>query len=268
MNYVSTIAMAVVMLFVSQGEAVAQKIKGSKEIVTKTIDLDLTGVTAVEAHRSVEIEIVDKDNTDVVVSANDNLMDFVDIRVSGQTLVATLSDALGSASRVKIKVLIPYNELYNTFAVSSGSDIISSQYMRMPTLDIETKSAGKVKIDATVDNDCTIISESSSKVDLSLKIAGNCYVSALSSSSVRMGVSANQLHIEASGSSKVDVDGNVEYLIVRTASSASYDGEFLKAQNGDLNATSSSKIVYFGVNNFVTNTASSGTITNTKFLNE
>ncbi len=268
MNYVSTIAMAVVMLFASQGEAVAQKIKGSKVIVTKTIDLDLAGVTAIEAHRSVEIEIVNKDKTDVIISANDNLMDFVDIRVSGHTLVATLSDALGSVSRVKIKILIPYNELYNSFTVSSGSDIISSQYMRMSTLDIETKSAGKVKIDATVDNDCNITSESSSKVDLSAKIAGNCYLRALSSSSVQLTVSANQLHVDASGSAKVDADGNIEYLIVKTASSSSFDGEFLKAQNGDLNATSSSKIVYFGINNFVTNTASSGTITNTKFLNE
>ncbi len=269
MKNLSIIALALSLLLPMQSQAQSkEKLKGSKVIISKTIELNLEGVTAIETSRSVSVEIVDSDIQGIEISANDNLMDFVDLRVDRGTLIASLVDGLGTVRKPKITIKVPYNGSFSSYSAASGSEIVSAQYTRAQNLELKATSAGKIKIDATVDKNCHIEASASGKVELSAKIVGNCYVAAQSSASVRVGIYANELYVDAAGSSKVEADGNVEQLIVRTSASASFNGEFLKAQNGDLNATSSSSIVYFGVNNFVTNTASSGTVTNTKFLNE
>ncbi|MFR9533884.1 MAG: DUF2807 domain-containing protein [Rikenellaceae bacterium] len=245
-----------------------EKTKGSKTIITKSLELDLEGVTSIEASRTVCIEIVDKDISEIVVSANDNLMEYVNVYVVDGTLKATLTGLEGSVRRSKVKVKIPYNGSFKSFSSSSGSEILCDQYMQMPDLEIDVTTIGKVKIYATVAGNCYIRSETSGEVELTAKIVGNCDVKSLSSSEVSAHLSANELYVDASGASRIDVDGHVASLVVRTTSSAYFDGEYLKAQNGDLYASSGSAIIYFGTGNFTTNTTGTATITNTKFLNE
>ncbi len=245
-----------------------QKLKGSKEIVTKIIDLDLEGVTTIDASRTVCVEIVEEDVTEIELSANENLMEFVDIIVSDGTLFATLKGLNIPVRRTKIKVKIPYNGKFKEFKSTSGSEILSDKYMQMPTLDIDVNSIGKVKIYATVEGNCVIRTELSGEVELTAKIVGDCDIKSLSSSEVTAKISAGELYVDASGASRIRADGQVASLIVRATSSASFDGEYLKAQNGDLYASSGSSIIYFGTGIFSTNTTSSGVITNTKFLNE
>ncbi len=253
------------MPYLAEGQ---EKIKGSKTIITKNLELDLEGVTSIETSRTVCVEIVDRDITEIELSANDNLMEYVNVYVVDGTLKATLTGIDGSVRRSKIKVKIPYNGSFKEFKSSSGSEILCDQYMQMPDLNIDVSTIGKVKIYATVAGNCYIRSETSSEVDLNAKIVGDCDIKTLSSSEVSAHISANELYVDASGASRVDMDGHVASLVVRTTSSAYFDGEYLKAQNGDLYASSGSAIIYFGTGNFITNTTGTATITNTKFLDE
>ncbi len=258
------------MIFAPINQAKAAKIKGSKNIITKTVEMDLSEVTSMDVSRAVFVEIVADDAQDgmIEISANDNLMQHVEVYVSAGCLYIGMSENIGSIRSAKIKVKVPNPGNIDTFHLATGGRIETTELLQAKSLDLYITSSGRMKIDAVVQNDCNIEITAGSKLELSAKIVGNCTVKASSSSKSKLSLSAVDFYVSASSSADVEADGNVEQLFVTTSSMASYKGAFLKAQNGVLDASSSSTITYYGLSVFPSYESSGGTIKNTKFITE
>ncbi|MFI3331852.1 MAG: DUF2807 domain-containing protein [Rikenellaceae bacterium] len=264
MNIITNIAVMIALLFTSCSSAMGanriKKLKGDNNIVEQRVDLDLSNVRRIEASRAVDVTIVEANREEIVVRGNSNIMEYLDIRVNGTTLVATIDSRVNSLSNIDVELMIPYNGRYNSFKVSSSSEIESTETLRMESLKLNGSSAGEISLIAIVDGSCSIDASSAAEISLIAKIVGSCSVEASSASDVELTLSVDELSVDASSSSKVEAEGDCKRLEASASSSAKIDAGALEAKGGRLNASSLGAIIYRDMGGFSVSTSSAGSI--------
>ncbi len=265
MNIITNIAVMIALLFTSCSSAMGanriKKLKGDNNIVEQRVDLDLTQVSRLEASRAVDIIIVESERQEAVIRASSNVMEYLEIMVKGNTLVATIDSRVMSVSNIKAQLIIPYNGRYNSFKASSSSEIESLETLRMESLKIDSSSAAEVSLVAIVDGNCDIDLSSSGEVDLIAKIVGSCRVEASSAAEASLTLSVeDEITIDASSSSEVELQGRCQSLVAHVNSSARLDAREMEAKGGRLNASSSGSIIYSDGGGFSVSRSSAGSI--------
>jgi hypothetical protein len=234
MSHVRLLVLATVVLLLA-GCAVpfAPLITGSGSAVTK--DFDLAGFTAVAAGSAFEVEITRSDTYGVAVTVNENLVERLDVGVSGDTLRIYLKPGIARNAVLKAKVTMPELTGLN---LSGASSTTLTGFNANKSLKGEVSGASTLRGDLTCGNAQFDVSGASkvelqgSAQDLNVRASGastanferfnskNTVVNASGASHVTVAASGS-LDVEASGASTVRYTGEPAKLKVNTSGASS-----------------------------------------------
>ncbi len=206
-------------LLAAQCSTTDTRIEGSGVEATET--REVASFTRVEAARAMTVVIEVGPEQSVVVRADDNLLDEVRTRVSGETLEVSSSRDLDPDVGLVVEITVPELE-----------SIEASGASRIEAMDAE---AGEFSAEAS----------GASTVDLKELSASDVSVDASGASTVTVSGEATQLDAQASGASTLDL---AELVVEEASADASGASEISLNVTGSLSADASgaSRIRYEG----------------------
>jgi hypothetical protein len=160
------------------------------------------GFTAVEVSGVFQVEIVAGSDYSVEVQADDNILPLIETNVSGNKLQIELSESVRSKSDMIVRISAPNIERVQ----SSGAARITANGIKNDSFSIDTSGASKVSV-----------SGQTSKLDIDVSGASNIDADQLTADSVNVDSSgaskvavnaASELHIQASGASRITYSGD------------------------------------------------------------
>jgi len=207
----------------------------SGPLVTK--DYDLANFTAVNAGSAFQVEITQSDQYSVSVTVNESLVDRLDVSVSGNTLRISLKSGYGitGAATMRAKVTMPG---LTGLDLNGASHTTVSGFSSDKSLKTQVSGASSLGGDLTC-GDAMFNVSGASKVQLKGS-AQDLNVEASGASNVDLGNFASKnTTVNASGASKVDVAPSGTLTVEASgASSVRYTGEPTKLKTNTSGASS------------------------------
>lgn len=140
-------------------------VKGQGEVIKKERAIN-ESFNAVKASRGLDVILVNNQDKKVIVEANKNLHDHIEIYVEGNTLHVTSDQNIYYADEKN--VYVSYEEL-NKVHVNSGASISSREAVVQKDLDISATSGADVKLEIKAENITTSVT-SGAMIDLTGKV--------------------------------------------------------------------------------------------------
>lgn len=200
------------------------QISGSGVMKTQTRNVD--PFTALKVQEAIHVYITQGESDVLTVTAEDNILPYVETRVSGQTLIVGITGnniSLSPKKEIRVDLVVPAN-IYK-IAVSSAGQIIGDHSVDIGKLEIDASSAGHVSVE--VNGEGVRVSASSSA---QVKLRGQVEQLSVSASSAAI-VSAKELQVEnasadASSGARIDLiaNGTLGYSI-SSGAVLNYSGE-------------------------------------------
>ncbi len=228
-------------------------LRGSGNLVERRIEaLTYSGISA---SRSVEVVIAKEPAKEILIKADDNVIDHVQVYTNGGVLVATINKEFRNISNIHVTVTIPPAKRIESLKVSSAAAIIGNSVLAAEELDIEASSSGRIEVAAGC-GDCEIDASSAAKVEFSGKCGnleieassaakvlfkGQCTAfeaDASSAAKIEAEVKCTSCEAQATSSGKVLLEGETPYATFRASSAAKIDASDFEA--GEVNANASS----------------------------
>lgn len=261
MNKLLTSIFAAMMLI--SASACAETIYASKNIVTKNVT---TGsFSGISTTSSVDVEYIQSPAQSIVISAPDNIIDYVEVKVSGKTLKVGYKSPCNIVlhkSKVVVKVSAPNVSSFTTgssgdidikgtldiagdvtFNTGSSGDI-EAKSVKCKRLNATTSSSGDIEIDNAY---CiTLMAKTQSSGDIKIK-----------------NVSATTVNATTQSSGDIKLAGTCTDAKYTTGSSGDINAKSLRAVNV-IATTNSSGDIYFNGKHAETRKSSSGDIHRSK----
>jgi len=229
------VLVTVVLLLAGCAVPFTPQISGAGPAVTK--NLDLAGFTAVAAGSAFQVEITRSDTYSVAVTVSENLVERLDVGVTGDTLRIYLEPGLGSIGNATLKAKVTMPEL-SGLNLSGASRTTVTGFNSNMALNSEASGASTLRGDLTCGNaqlevsgaskvelrgsayDLKVKASGASTADLSNFTSRNTVVDASGASQVSVAASGS-LDVEASGASTVRYAGEPARLKVNTSGASS-----------------------------------------------
>lgn len=144
----------VIILFLSVQLCNAQwfgkkKITGNGDVITKTIQTGDYDQISLES--SVDVQIVEGTEGAVIVKAESNLIEYVEIELDGDRLKIDFKDGISYSTRKGIQVTVPVKEISSVSIAGSG-DIESNMMLRSSKMNISVAGSGDIKLNTESEN--------------------------------------------------------------------------------------------------------------------
>ncbi len=215
-------------------------IKGSGNLITRTMAAQK--YSSVEASRGVQV-ILSENADQITISADDNFMDYVRVRVEGGTLIASIDNKLNSIQNPHITVTVPFTASVSSLKASSSAGIRAEGLI---TSDLTVSASSSADISANMKaSSCTIHASSSADVVCAVQVA-RCEVHANSSADVTLTGRADTLDAEASSSADLNMRDFTSTDVALAASSSADLGCNLQTERCDVSGSSSADITLAG----------------------
>ncbi|MBN2264130.1 MAG: DUF2807 domain-containing protein [Prolixibacteraceae bacterium] len=174
-------------------------ISGSGPIVTETYDVE--AFTGVVSKTVIDIDIVKGEEQEVMVEGHQNMMDYIEVYVSGNRLYVDLKP--GSYNNFKLKVFLTMPDLESLELESTG-DVTVGDFNRLENLDIDVRSTGDVVSTGwlLIADELDIDIESTGKVDLLVDV--------------------DQIRVNIDGTGNVTLEGTCSSQIIEMGSTGHY----------------------------------------------
>lgn len=186
-------------------------VKGSG--VTAVEKRDVSGFKSIKAGGAIEIEIVAQKEYSVEVEADDNLLQFVETKVSGSRLEISTSERLKMKKPVRVRISAPNIEAIDI----SGATKVSLSDVSNESLNVEASGASKVNVTGSSKKLIVELS-GASRLDAENLQAVQASIDASGASSASVAVSED-LKADLSGASKVTYAGDPQ--LTKSTSGAS-----------------------------------------------
>ncbi len=212
----------------------AQSVTGSGEVIEQ--ERSVGAFTAIEISKGVDLFIRQGNSQQVVVKADDNLIDLVSTEVDGRTLRIRTQGSMRRVTALDVYVTVTDLE---RIEASSGSDVKGESKLEVERLSLEMSSGSDVKLDLEArELSCRLSGGSDAELsgevqimevvatggsDLHAKgllVSDKCVLNVSSASDAFIRVEG-ELEVEASGASDVTVKGNPN--VVRQRASGGSD---------------------------------------------
>lgn len=213
-------------------------VRGSGNIVTK--EYDFKDFTAVEASSAFAVNITRGDSYSVVVSTHENIIEHLDVVLSGGTVKLRLEPASYSNTDLKAEITMPELTKLKLSGASSGN---VSGFASGTDFDLELSGASRIDIDMeTGMADVTI--SGASRVNGQLK-ADNTTIQISGASRSELNGSASELDLEVSGASQASL---VDFAVQSANLNVSGASRASVTVNGtlDVNVSGASSVDYYG----------------------
>lgn len=210
------IVLALAALLAMPAVVAAKSIRGSGNIITKTITLTQE-YTKIEASRGVKVEVEERTDNEVIIHANDNIMPFVEFEIDEGELEITIDDDIKSLNNVTVIVSLPANPNLTKVAASSGACVQIQSEINVKVFRAETSSAAQIAFSRANVEQFAVESTSGSSVRGTLK-ADNGYLEASSAGCIEIDVLSLRCSAKSSSGSKISLEGEVGTLYAEASS--------------------------------------------------
>ncbi len=181
----------------------ARAIAGSGKLVTR--EMDLKGFSRIDAGAAFVLDVTHGDGYAVTVTADDNLIDRLDVSVSGDTLHIRLRPGLSLHSvTMRAKVTLP---LLRGLALSGASRATVAGLQSSEDLSLSLSGASSVE-GTIAAGDLRLGESGASRAELT-GTAGNLRIEGSGASSARLaGLTVKDAHVSLSGASSAEINAS------------------------------------------------------------
>ena len=217
-------------------------LRGSDNVIQKTIQLS-EEYTKIEASRGVKVEIEERPGNEVIIWANDNVMEYVEVEVEEGELEVSIDDDINSLNNVRVIVSLPNNNNITKIEVSAAAKVQVKPEQNVKSLVLQASSAGEITFARANVESFSIDASSSGDVQGVIK-ADNGYVEATSAADITLTLLARSCSAKATSSGDIELEGEVRIFNAEASSAGKVDGEdLLTHDKADVRASSAGKVL-------------------------
>ena len=242
----------------TDGEKVA-RIKGSDNIISKTINLS-GDYTRIDASRGVKVEIEERPGNEVIIYANDNVMEYVEVEIDEGELEITIDDDVNSLNNVTVIVSLPNNNNITKIEASSAAKVQVKPEQNVKTFKADASSAAKINFARVNAESFTLDASSSGDIEGVVK-ADNGYIEATSAADVKVNILAVRCSAKSSSAAKIKLMGEVGTLYAEASSAGDVVAADCPAlEMANAKASSGAKILVNSIKRLDAKASSGGSI--------
>lgn len=193
-----------------------RRIKGSGNLVTA--EMPAPSFDEISASRAVRVIITDRSDK-ILIEADDNIMEFVEVKASKGTLRIGISSECRSVSDTHVTVTVPDNGRITSLKASSAARIRTDVGLSADQFDIDASSAAHIEVAVK---------------------ARKCFVDASSAASIQAAISVDECSADLSSASKVRLSGRADRLSADLSSASKLEAEELQTRKCTLDTSSAS----------------------------
>lgn len=214
----------------------SEKIKGSGKIAART--MTVPAFDAVRVSRGIRATIKPTGGNEVMVRADDNLLDKVTVRVDDGTLKIGVDKSVKELSDHHIAVTIPHNARIGKIEANSAAQVVCEAPLTARNVELDASSAAK--IEATVNTDkCKAEASSAAKIEATIE-AAECSFDLSSASKITARATVQRCEIDLSSASSLTLKGTAAECDAETSSAAKLDADEFAVENYRIGTSSGS----------------------------
>ena len=212
-----------------------EKVKGSK--IVKLEQKQVEDFESLEVEDNLEIFLIKGNECRLEIEADDNLIEFVDYKLTGNNLrISTTKDI---SSYKKLSVRVTYTDKFNMVISKDETNVTALSDVVLDNVTFKTYDYSKLFLNANTKS-FTLMANDKSKVELNLKsvktaidLSKSAYVKAL--------ISSSEMRFDLYQKSSAEVEGDVIELKLRLDNNTDFIGRKLTAKNASLETSGYSK---------------------------
>ena len=235
------------------------RIKGSGNIITK--EIPAIAYDAIKASRGLRVVVEEREDNNIVIKADDNVMPYVVVRKEGNSLRVTIDDNINNLSNITAEVYLPKNTQINELKAASSSTINVKPTIQGRSLSIDASSASKINFSKAEVEFFEANAASSAKIAGTLK-SNDCYIKAASASDIDLTLLTVLCSADAASAAKINLNGEAAKFEGDAASAAKIDASKLTVRTeAECEASSAAKISVNAIKKLDAEASSGATIT-------
>ncbi|WP_293890776.1 DUF2807 domain-containing protein [Flavobacterium sp.] len=226
-----------------------EKVKGSK--IVKLEQKQVGDFESLEVEDNLEIFLIKGDDCGIEIEADDNLIEFVEYKLTGKNLRISTSKDISSYK--KLSVRLTYNDKFNMLIAKDETNVTALSDVVLDNVTFKSYDYSKLFLNAKTKN-FTLMANDKSKVELNLKsektavdVSKSAYVKAL--------ISSGEMRFDMYQKSSADVEGDILDLKLRLDNNTDFTGKKLTAKNALVEVSGYAKSS-IGISNIATLDAS------------
>lgn len=212
-----------------------EKVKGSK--IVKLEQKQVGDFESLEVEDNLEVFLIKGNDCGLEIEADDNLIEFVEYKITGKNLRISTSRDISSYKKLSIRVT--YNDKFNLVSAKDETNVTALSDVTLDNITFKSYDYAKLFLNAKTKN-FTLMANDKSKVELNLKsektaidLSKSAYVKAL--------ISSGEMRFDMYQKSGADIEGDVIDLKLRLDNNTDFTGKKLTAKNATVETSGYSK---------------------------
>lgn len=255
-SYIFGLMTALLMVIAGTSEAAPKRIKGSGNIVSKEVAVE--AFEGVLASRAIKVKLVEGTAGKVQIAADDNLIEWVQAKVSNSVLHLTIDNDVRSIQNVHVTITVPTDGRLGSLKATSAAEIESAVRIVKKNVEVKASSSGEVKADIVAEK-CTIDTSSAGEYEGEVK-SNFCHAEASSSAEIEMTLTTQKCYLNSSSAAEIVVKGAALGATLNASSAGDILGEHFAVKSCHADASSAGEIAICCLDTFKGNASSAGKI--------
>ena len=221
-----------------------KRITGSGNIIEKEIKLS-GKYSTICVSRCANVIMENRSNDKVIISADDNVMEYVVCKVEGGKLTATIDNKINSISNVNVKIYLPKSDKIDKISTASAGEAHIYPTIKSPSLAIESSSGSKVEITTAEVGNLAINTSSAGTIKGSFKSESSANLAASSAGKIDITLLGKEVKCDASSGADIKLNGQAIKLNAEASSAANIEAETFVVENVNAEASSGGDVDVF-----------------------
>jgi hypothetical protein len=201
-----------------------EKIKGSK--IVKLEQKQVGDFESIEVEDNLEVFLVKGDDCALEIEADDNLIEFVDYKLTGKNLRISTTRDMSSYKKLSVRVI--YTDNLNMVIAKDETNVTALTDVTVDNVTFKSYDYAKLFLNAKTKN-FTLMANDKSKVELNLK-SDKTAVDLSKSAYVKALISTAEMRFDMYQKSAADIEGDVLNLKLRLDNTSDFTGKKLTAK--------------------------------------
>lgn len=202
-----------------------EKVKGSK--IVKLEQKEIGDFESLEVEDNLEVFLVKGNDCALEIEADDNLIEFVEYKLTGKNLRISTSKDLSSYKKLSIRVT--YNDKFNLVIAKDETNVTSLSDVTVNDITFKSFDYAKLFLNAKTKN-FTLMVNDKSKVELNLK-SEKTAIDVSKSGHVKALISSGEMRFDMYQKSSAEIEGDILDLKLRLDNNTDFTGKKLTAKN-------------------------------------
>ena len=205
-----------------------EKVKGSKIVTMEQKQVEK--FTSIEVEDNLEVFLVKGNECGLEVEADDNLIEFVEFKVSGNNLRISTTREMKSFKKLSVRVTYPSD--FNLVIAKNETNVIALSDIDLDNITFKSYDYSKLFLNAKV-RQFTLMANDKSKIELNLR-AEKATIDVSKSAAVKALIVSKDLGVDMYQKGDAKIEGDVLNFKLRTDNNTNFDGSLLTATSAQL----------------------------------